>query len=605
MSLFSTTRLLAATVALSALLVRAASTQPAGDTSISLDELKPGQRGEVWTVFRGTEPEPFSVEVTGVIRNALGPGKSLIVCELTDERVQKMGAVAGMSGSPLYIDGKLAGALSYQIQRFETVRYAGFTPAADLAEVREKVGPPAAAVKLTQFLPAPPSSVPPSSSLQPASFHSAGASPLLPAFTLSGLSPAVADLFAPRFAALGLAATALGGSTQSGSPVTAGASASAPPVLQPGSAVAVALATGDITLAGTGTVSRVDGNRITAFGHPMLSLGEVALPMCASEIVTILPSSMSSVKMANTGAVIGTISQDRLSAVSGTLGPGPAMTQVEVTVAPVGSAPRTLRFSVARQQQLTPVIVAAGVTQAIMGANDAGLANGFRLRGNITFPAAQMLATQTLYAGPQGFSQGLNEFVQGLAANLQNPYEKTYPDRVAFTVEPLAENPTVVIEQFQLSRASARAGDTVQVTLSWRDFQGASHREIIDLAIQPAWTGKRLEVVLAPGRALDELTGRPRLISASELRSFGAYLAANGDHRPNDGLCLALVESAELFSDQTVATPETPGSIERIARASDETRFRTRSAMIPLWERHVLPGKLTATAVRRPLRIVE
>jgi len=141
---------------------------------------------------------------------------------------------------------------------------------------------------------------------------------------------------------------------------------------------------------------------------------------------------MSSVKIANPGAVIGTISQDRLSAVSGTLGPGPAMTQVEVTVAPTDSAPRTLRFSVARQQQLTPMIVAAGVTQAIMGANDAGLANGFRLRGNITFPAAQMLATQTLYAGPQGFAQGLNEFVQGLAANLQNPYEKTYPDRVAF-----------------------------------------------------------------------------------------------------------------------------------------------------------------------------
>jgi hypothetical protein len=83
------------------------------------------------------------------------------------------------------------------------------------------------------------------------------------------------------------------------------------------------------------------------------------------------------------------------------------MTQVEVTVAPVGSAPRTLRFSVARQPQLTPVIVAAGVTQAIMGANDAGLANGFRLRGNITFPAAQMLATQTLYAGPQGFARAL------------------------------------------------------------------------------------------------------------------------------------------------------------------------------------------------------
>src|SRR5688572_15652272 len=112
--------------------------QPTDAPVLSLDELKPGQQGEVWTVFQGTEPEPFKVEVTGVLRNALGPGKSLIVCQLTDPRVQKMGAVAGMSGSPPYIDGKLAGALSYQIQRFETVRHAGFTPAADLDEVKNK-----------------------------------------------------------------------------------------------------------------------------------------------------------------------------------------------------------------------------------------------------------------------------------------------------------------------------------------------------------------------------------------------------------------------------------------------------------------------------------
>src|SRR6187431_2431482 len=110
--------------------------QPADAPIYPLDQLKPGQPGIVWTVFQGSQPEPFAVEVTGVLRNALGPGKSLIVCQLTDPRVQKMGAVAGMSGSPLYIDGKLAGALSYQIQRFETVRHAGFTPAADLEEVK-------------------------------------------------------------------------------------------------------------------------------------------------------------------------------------------------------------------------------------------------------------------------------------------------------------------------------------------------------------------------------------------------------------------------------------------------------------------------------------
>ncbi len=563
---------------------------PVDTVPMLLGELRAGQRGEVWTVFRGTEPEAFAVEVTGVLRNALGPGKSLIICELTDPRVQNMGAVAGMSGSPLYVEGRLAGALSYQIQRFETVRHAGFTPVADLDEVKQKASNPADAPPEAGAL----------TSAAPDSPYRA----IQPVFTFGGLSPAVADLFAARFAALGLSTIALGGSTQSG-----GTDDSPSPVpevpLRPGAAVSVALATGDITLAGTGTVSRVEGRQITAFGHPMLSLGDVDLPMCSAEILTILPSQMQSVKVANTGNVIGTITQDRLSAVSGIMGPGPAMTKVEVTVHPTQGKPRTLKFSVARQQQLTPVIVAAGVSQAILGSNDGGFANGFRLTSDVRFPASSNLAFQTLYAGPQGFAQGLNEFVQGLAANLQNPYAKTFPDHVSFSIEPLETSPAATLDLFQLSRTRAAAGDTVQATIAWRDWQGDTHRETVDLAIDPAWAGRKLEVILAPGRALDELTGRPRLIAASELRSFAAYLEAMRDDRPTDGLCLAVVQRAALFSDQTVSTPEIPGSIERIARAADESRFHHRDALEPLWEKHLLAGKLISTIIRRPLQILE
>lgn len=535
--------------------------------------------------------------MTGVLRNALGPGKSLIVCELTDPRVQKMGAVAGMSGSPLYIEGRFAGALSYQIQRFETVRHAGFTPAEDLEEVKQK------AVRHDRGV----VSAPP---LAPRENFESSFRPLQPVFAFGGLSPAVAELLAPQFSALGLNATALSGSTQSGH-TESGArlgSAAAPatkPPFRAGGAVAVALATGDITLAGTGTVSRVDGDRITAFGHPMLSLGDVTLPMCTAEIITILPSQMSSVKIANTGAVVGTITQDRLSAVTGTLGPGPEMIPVEVAVKPLGGTTRTLRFSVARQPQLTPMIVAAGVTQAIMGSNDGGLANGFRLTSDVRFPDAGNLTFQTLYAGPQGFTQGLNEFVQGLAANLQNPFAKTFPEHVSFTIEPLETNPSVTLDQFQLSRSTVTAGDTVLATVSWRDWQGAAQRQTISLKIDPAWTGKQLEVILAPGRAMDVLTGRPRVLAAAELRSFQAYVEALRDDRPSDGATIAVVERASLFTDQAAATADTPGSIERIARGADEARFRRRDGLLSLWETQLLAGKLINTIVRRPLVVVD
>jgi SpoIVB peptidase S55 len=570
--------------------------QPANPPVFPLDELRPGMRGEVWTVFQGTQPEPFAVEVTGVVRNAVGPGKSLILCQLTDPRVQKMGAVAGMSGSPLYIDGRLAGALSYQIQRFETVRYAGFTPAADLAEVEKKLAAPSASPKPGEpFTPAHPVT----SGLSSSSYQA-----LQPAFTLSGLSPAVTELFAPQFAALGLSAAALGGSLDS--PAAGSSSAGEPgSALTGGSAVAVALATGDITLAGTGTVSRVDGKNVTAFGHPMLTLGEVALPMCAAEIVTILPSSMSSIKVANTGRVIGTIRQDRLSAVSGTLGEGPAMTAVEVVVSSPNAPSRTLRFSVARQQQLTPVLVAAGLTQAILGTNDAGFTNGFRLSSNVTFGEHQTLSAQTLHSGPQGFAQGIGEFVKGLSADMHNPYEKTFPSQVTFKVEALAQNPSITLERFQLSRTTTRTGEIVQATVGWRDWQGESHRELIEVAIDPKWAGKQLEVILAPGRALDELTGRPRVLTASQLRSFDAYLAAMRDDRIADGLYLVVAEKSSFFTDESTATPDTPGSIERIARAADEARFKKRDALLPLWEKPLLPGKLATALLRRSLNVVE
>ncbi len=577
--------------------------QPVDAPIIPLTDLKAGMKGEVWTVFQGTQPEPFSVVVTGVIQNALGPGKSIILCQLTDPRVQNMGAVAGMSGSPLYIDGKLAGALSYQIQRFETVRYAGFTPAADLAEVQDKT-------YMTRTV-GRSSSEWSSGSLADAGSPLGGADlrgmssvfqPLRPVFTLSGLSPAVAELFAPQFAALGLSAMSLGGSSTSSS---GGAPSANPPTLQAGSAVSVALATGDITLAGTGTVSRIDGRHVTAFGHPMLALGEVDLPMCAADIIAILPSTLQSFKVANTGAVIGTISEDRLSAVSGVLGDAPAMIPVEVDVSNPHGATRTLKFSVVRQAQLTPALVAAGVSQAILGSNDAGLSEGFRISSDVAFPVGKALANETFYAGPQAFAQGLGEFVRQLSTDLQNPYEKTFPDHVHFTVEALEQNPAAVLDLFQLSRTTAHAGEVVQATLAWRDWQGEAHRETVNFTVDPRWVGKTLDIVLAPGRVFDELTGRSRQVPAAQLRSFDAYLAAQRDDRHTDGLYLAVAENAPVFTDQTTPTLELPGSFERIARGADEARYQKHDQLVSLWETQVLPGRIISAQVTRSLRVIE
>ncbi len=569
--------------------------QPISGEAMPLTEIRAGQHGEVWTVFQGTTPEPFAVEVTGVVLNALGPGKSIILCRLTDPRVQDMGAVAGMSGSPLYIDGKFAGALSYQMQHFETVRYAGFTPAADMAEVGDRVGAPAAA----------PSMGPANMPAPGAGAADAGSAfrAMKPMFALGGVSPRTASIMAPEFETLGLGVVAVGGSSQAQSAgLSQGAVAT---TLRPGDAVSVALTTGDITLAGTGTVSRIDGNRVTAFGHPMLGLGDVQLPMCSADVVAILPSTNESFKIANIGPVIGCITQDRLSAVSGLLGAGPEMTDVRVVTGKAGAPQRSIHFQVVRDKRVAPMIMLTGVVEGVFGSNDSAPAEGFRIVSTVNFSPTQQISREAVYAGEQGFVAGLYEFLVGLSAELQNPFEKALPTTVQFRIEPLDDNPAVTVEQFQVSRTIVRAGETLQVTLGWRNFQGAEESKTVDIPVDPTWTGKTLEVIVAPGRVLDELTGHGRMFRPGQLRSFDAYLDAMKGSRPEDGLCVAVVEKSALFFDQAVSTPDAPASIERIAGDADSARYQRREALIPLWETRILQGKVSFTDVHRTVRVVE
>ncbi len=586
-------KLLAALLLLSTFVANQLPAQPANAPLIPVNELQPGMKGEVWTVFKGHEPEPFAVQVTGILRNALGPGKNMILCELTDPRVQAMGAVAGMSGSPLYVDGKLAGVLSYQIQRFETVRYAGFTPINDMLEIsalpagRENFAPTPIPIKGSSE-----SRVASGSSLAPFS-------PISPAFSLGGLTPGVAASLQPQFSALGLDVVALGGNSGGGeNPAPPETS----PALRPGDVVAVALAVGDISLAGTGTVSHVDGNRILAFGHPMMSLGATELPMASAEVVTILPSLNNSIKVSNAGGIIGSFSQDRLSGIYGEIGRKPAMVPVEVNF-PGRAKRKSLHFEVVRNEQVLPLVAATGLAQAVMGSNESGFARGFRVTTTVEFPGAEPVEISQIYTGPQGFNQGIGDFVKNLSLWLFNPYERIFPSNIRFNLEDTPETPQGVVELVQLSRNDAAPGERVDLTVGWRGFQRSAELETVSLDVPREWAGRELEVVLTTGPELDEMTGRSRSVPVAQLRSFDEYISALRNFRESDGLYLAVVEKAHLLTDQREVTQDMPGSLERIARNADEMRFRSRDAIHPLWEKRLLPGRLFSVLVRKPLVI--
>jgi len=556
-------------------------TQPTHAETLPLAELVPGMTGEVWTVFAGTEPEPFDVVVTGVIQNALGPGKSMILCELTDERVQHMGAVAGMSGSPLYIDGRFAGALSYQVQRFETVRFAGFTPAEDLLEVRQ------IAARLDR-------SDPQQQPVYQAPSHGDGDSaltPLTPVFGFGGINPLVRNWAAGPLAELGITTTGLSGANA----LSTGPGDIAEPMglgLRPGQAVGAALAIGDITLAGTGTVSQVDGRRVLAFGHPLLGLGEVEMPMMAAEIVTILPSNLSSVKIANTGNVIGTVRQDRLSAIYGEIGRIPAMIPVTVI-----TPQRTLEFSTVRHPRITPMITAIGLSQAVLGSNDAGLNEGFAIKTRVEFADGERLIMEQLYAGPKSFQDGMNGLVGDLTTWLQNPVEEAFPERVIFEVAPLPTNPSTSLDNVRLSHRTITTDETLVVVVNFRDFQSRPLTRTVEVPLHPGWVGRNLEVLVTSGSTLDLMAGGQRTYPVSQIREFSAYLDVLRAQRRPDGVFVAVVTTSEVFLDQTSVTTELPGSLARIARNADEARFSQRKTREVLWEIHLLPDRLVPGAI--------
>jgi hypothetical protein len=335
-----------------------------------------------------------------------------------------------------------------------------------------------------------------------------------------------------------------------------------------------------------------------------MTLGATEVPMAEAEIVTILPSSLNSIKVSNTGRVIGTFSQDRLSGIYGEVGRMPHLVPVEINL-PARLNRKSLHFSVIQHEMLLPAIAATGLTQAVLGSNEAGLTRGFRLRATVDYAGRAPVEFSQLYPGPQGFAQGVGEVTSNLQQWLFNPYERTFPERIRFSVEETEETPVGYVESFQVSRTTAAPGETLTATLNWRGFQSGKSSERIPIAIPAAWTGKDLEIVLASGRQLDELTGRPRSLSVNQLRNFDEYLGMLRESRDSDGLYLAVVERSSLFTDNTATTIELPGSFERIARTADAGRYQKREAAVPLFEQHLLPGKLFNASVRRPLKITD
>ena len=412
-------------------------------TVMPVKEVKAGMEGIGRTVFTGNTLEEFKVHILGVLENVMGPSRSLILAKLEGGPLATTGVIQGMSGSPVYIDGRLVGAVSYSLGQFPREAIAGITP---IDEMVDATGLPERRPTGTQArLQLPISSAALAAVLQQtfgrnSAFAQSTADvrftgmgldqmsgsqlgamlrPIATPLVMGGFGGDVADLIANGFSANGF--TAVSGTT-AGGVVTASSVPGAAPPLRPGDPIGVGLVSGDLALGATGTVTDVVGDRVYAFGHPFYNLGPTQFPMTQAFVHVVLPSLMSSSKLASLGALVDAIEQDRATAIAGTLGAGPSMLPIRLALETDRGPRREFKFSVVRDQLFTPLLTYLSVVNTLKSYEREFGTSSFVVKGRALVDQHDEISFVDLFTGDSP-SIGAASYIAGpIAFLLTNDY---------------------------------------------------------------------------------------------------------------------------------------------------------------------------------------
>ncbi len=499
---------------------------PAVTTYYPLAEVHRGQHAVAYTVFEGTVPEPMDVEILGLLNDSLGPGQDMILARLHGPKPEYTGVVAGMSGSPVYLDGKLLGALSYRIGQFSKDPIAGITPIAQMLEVRD-TPPPGASPNLT---------------------------PIETPLTFSGVPQSTLDLFADRFHAEGLTPIAsLGGSD---------ATHPQPEPIVPGSAVSAIILRGDMSSAATCTVTYVDAKQLLACGHPFLGYGAVDFPMTKTDVVATLSSPLNSFKIVNTTDTIGAFTEDRSSAILGVFGRQARMIPIQVAVSGLGVAAHTFHYEVVDNPSLTPNALLVSVYQSLHGTNRAGEETSYHLTGMLTVQGQQPVHMDALLTPTETLSSAIAATLYVNTAFTRiysNTVDKPILTGLSLSVEALPEHRSATLESATLSRSEAHPGDTLDILATLRPWQGPIRQLHLPLHLPESLPEGPLRIVVADAATLDRLTAPAA--STRNLPGLPDTVSALNRRHPNDRLYAAILDRAPQAVLPAGPLPELPLSV--------------------------------------------
>jgi SpoIVB peptidase S55 len=560
--------------------LRAAGDQP---PILPLDQVKPGMKGVAYTIFAGDTIEPFDLEVIGILPNLMGPKQSIILVQLHGDKAEHTGVVAGMSGSPVYIDGKLVGALSLKFGVFVKEPLAGVTPIEDILSIptgdasnsktlsvrsrgasdNTEAASMASAADLQHY------------ALPTKWAQAAGASgdaylePIASPLVFSGVAPATLRQYAGEWAPYGMVAAAGG---------------TAPPAsddakIVAGDMVSMLLVQGDISMSAACTVTAVTQDRVYACGHPLFGLGASDMPLARGRTLTTLASDFNSTKIVNAGGVIGTLTEDRLTAVMGRIGPAPQMIPVDLTVVtPAGE--KQFHAEMISNPKLTPLLMGLIAFNGLTQNTAYGEGSTMKLSGGIDIDGHSPVSLEDMYAPTDQFVPDgtfVASSVQTTFTRIfSNPYEMPKVNKVSLRVESIPDRRIASILNAWSDVSEARPGDPVTIRVLLRPYRGAPMIRDVPITIPAQATrGSILRVQVSDADSLNRI---PNLVAAQgRLGGLDQLISLLNRERRNNQLYVTLLKPTPTLLVEDKELPDAPLSQINVL---DQKRLPGNSALL-------------------------
>jgi hypothetical protein len=527
-----------------------------------LSELKEGMRGKARTVFRGSDAEEFNVEILGIIPGAVGPKQDLIVGRLSGGGADRTSVFAGMSGSPVYIDGKLVGAISYSFP-FSKEPICGITPIEQMIAIferKEGTRTTASEPKAVSFAELaatnwtanfPKNHL--SGMLTGVSNNSllmavAGQSfqPIATPVTFTGISQETLNAFTPQLLQAGLLPVSAFGGAAAISPLKKADENT----LVGGDSVSMQLTRGDYSLAAAGTVTWRDGDKIYAFGHAFLSLGISDLPMSESHVVAVIPSVANSFKLSVPDSMVGTMTQDRATGVLGMLGQSPKMIPVRINLTTSRGQTETVNLEVAKDDFLTPLLLNIAVYNAAVAQERSVGDSTVEVVGEISIKGQQPVRLERRFTGGQATQFVASSVAAPVAALMKSRFDDLEITGIDLNLRSTDGSKTAVLERMSIDRTRVAAGETVEVQAYARTNAGKIFVQRIPVTIPADTPPGIFSITIADGKEIQQNAAIQQFVP----RHLGEFIATINKLKLADRLYLqtfrttsgAIIGSSEM-----------------------------------------------------------